>query len=275
MFGHYIEIVVMMFDFITKKPLWVNMLAAMLLALLLFSLFLFSLGWFTGHGKSATVPSVTGKSFEEAKKILDEAGFDYEIQDSLYVDTIPPLQIIKQLPDADEVVKSNRTVLLIVRSVEPPLIEMPNLIGYSYRNAEVVLGTMDLRVGDTLFRPDFARNAVLEQRYKGAPIEAGTRIRKGSLITLVLGDGIGDQPIDVPSLIGISYLSAKTLLDSSRLGFGAIVLDAGLRDTLSGWIYRQSPGRIDEDGLPVKIRPGQLIDVWIGASRPTLDTFNF
>jgi hypothetical protein len=76
-------------------------------------------------------------------------------------------------------------------------------------------------------------------------------------------------------LIGISYLSAKTLLDSSRLGFGAIVLDAGLRDTLSGWIYRQSPERLDEDGLPVKIRPGQLIDIWIGTNRPALDTFNF
>jgi hypothetical protein len=51
-------------------------------------------------------------------------------------------------------------------------------------------------------------------------------------------------------------------------------LDAGLRDTLSGWIYRQSPARLDEDGLPVKIRPGQLIDVWIGSDRPVLDTLN-
>jgi beta-lactam-binding protein with PASTA domain len=172
------------------------------------------------------------------------------------------------------VVKSNRTILLIVRSVDPPLVEMPNLIGYSFRNAEVVLGTMDLNVGDTLFRPDFARNAVLEQRYNGAPIAAGTRIRKGSLITLVLGDGIGDQPIGVPGLIGLNYAAAKAIIDSSRLGFGAIVLDAGLRDTLSGFIYRQSPARLDEDGLPVKIRPGQLIDIWIGADRPVIDTLN-
>jgi hypothetical protein len=89
-----------------------------------------------------------------------------------------------------------------------------------------------------------------------------------------LGDGIGDQPIGVPGLVGLNYLSAKAILDSSRLGFGAIVLDAGLRDTLSGWIYRQSPARLDEDGLPVKIRPGQLIDVWIGSDRPVLDTLN-
>jgi hypothetical protein len=73
----------------------------------------------------------------------------------------------------------------------------------------------------------------------------------------------------------MSYLSAKALLDSSRLGFGAIVLEAGLLDTLSGWIYRQSPERVNEDGLPASIRPGQLIDIWIGANRPAMDTLNF
>lgn len=263
-----------MFEFITKRSLWFNVAVGMILSLLLFGLFLLSLGWLTDHGRSATVPSITGMSVEEAAKILEKAGFSYEVQDSVYVDTMPPLQVVKQIPDADEVVKTNRTILLIIRSVEPPLVEMPNLIGYSFRNAEVVLRTMDLKVGDTLFRPDFARNAVLEQRFNGVSVSAGTKIRKGSSITLVLGDGIGGQPIEVPGLIGLTYLNAKALIDSSGLGFGAIVLDAGLKDTLSGWIYRQSPTRFDEEKLPVKIRPGQLIDIWLSSERPLMDTLN-
>lgn len=261
-----------MFSFITKKSIWVNLLAGMILGLLLFGAFLFSLGWLTDHGKSATVPSLAGKSLEEAKLILEKAGFDWEVQDSVYVDTLPPLQVVKQIPDADEVVKSNRTILLIIRSVEPPLVEMPNLIGYSFRNAEVVLRTMDLKIGDTLFRPDFARNAVLEQRYNGTVITAGTKIRKGSLITLILGDGLGDQPINVPGLVGLSYEEAKALLDSNGLSFGAIVLEPGVKDTLSGFVYRQSPSAVDEDNLPAKIRPGQLIDIWLQSQRPLLDT---
>jgi beta-lactam-binding protein with PASTA domain len=261
-----------MFSFITKKSLWVNLLAGVILGLLLFGAVLFSLGWLTDHGKSATVPSLAGKSLEEAKVILEKAGFDWEVQDSVYVDTLPPLQVVKQIPDADEVVKSNRTILLIVRSVEPPLVEMPHLIGYSFRNAEVVLKTMDLKVGDTIFRPDFARNAVLEQRYNGAVITAGTKIRKGSLITLVLGDGLGDQPINVPGLVGLSYEEAKALLDSNGLSFGAIVLESGVKDTLSGFVYRQSPSAVDEDNVPAKIRPGQLIDIWLQSQRPLLDT---
>ena len=261
-----------MFDFITKKPLWVNLIASVVVAILLFGLFLLSLGWLTDHGKAATVPSLTGKSLEEVKRVLDSTGFEWEVQDSVYVDSIPPLQIVKQFPDADEVVKANRTIFLIVRSVEPPLVEMPNLIGYSFRNAVVVLKTMDLKVGDTLFRPDFARNAVLEQRMNGQFITPGTKIKKGSSITLVLGDGIGDQPIPVPALVGLNYLEAKVLLDSAGLSFGAIVLESGVQDTASAWIYKQSPETLDEDKAVQTIRPGQLIDIWLQAVRPRLDS---
>lgn len=261
-----------MFDFITKKSFGVNVLTGIVLSLLLFGFFLFSLSWLTDHGKAATVPSLTGKSLEEVKRVLDSADFEWEIQDSIYVDSIPPLQVVKQFPDADEVVKANRTIFLIVRSVEPPLVEMPNLIGYSFRNAEVVLRTMDLKVGDTLFRPDFARNAVLEQRLNGQVVNPGTKIKKGSAITLVLGDGIGDRPIPVPQLIGLDYQAAKTFLDSVGINVGAIVLDPSVQDTASAFIYRQSPTPTDEDGLPVSIRPGQLIDIWLQGARPKIDT---
>lgn len=261
-----------MFEFITKKSLGVNLIAGIVVAILLFGLFLLSLGWLTDHGKAASVPALTGKSLEEVKRILDSTGFEWEVQDSIYVDSISPLQVVKQFPDADEVVKANRTIFLIIRSVEPPLVEMPNLIGYSFRNAEVVLKTMDLKVGDTLFRPDFARNAVLEQRMNGQLITAGTKIKKGSSITLVLGDGVGDQPIPVPGLVGMNYLDAKALLDSNGLSFGAIVLESGVQDTATAWIYKQSPERLSEDNVVQTIRPGQLIDIWLQAVRPRVDT---
>ena len=120
--------------FITHRPLWVNIIVGILLALGIFAVILLSLNLITGHGKAGTVPSVTGKNYEEEAKILKKAGFDVEIQDSVYVDTMKPLTVIKQLPDADEVVKSNRTVFLIISRAIPPLVEMPNLLGYSYRN---------------------------------------------------------------------------------------------------------------------------------------------
>ncbi len=65
--------------------------------------------------------------------------------------------VIKQIPEADEVVKENRTVYLVVNRAVPPVVEMPNLIGYSFRNAEMVLKNMDLRIGDTTFKARFCQ----------------------------------------------------------------------------------------------------------------------
>ena len=44
-----------------------------------------------------------------------------------------------------------------------------------------------LKLEDTIYRQDFAKNAVLDQMYKGTSIKPGTKILMGSSITLVLG----------------------------------------------------------------------------------------
>src|SRR6185295_8305123 len=127
-----------------------------------------------------------------AKSILEKSGFDIEIQDSIYIDALPPSVVVKQTPDGDEVVKSNRTVYLTINRAVPPMVEMPNLVGYSFRNAEMVLKNMGIRIGDTTFKPDFAKNSVLEQWYNGTTVTPGTKLRMGSSVSLVLGDGIGN-----------------------------------------------------------------------------------
>ena len=260
-----------MFKFITHRPLWINILIGVLLAVGIFSVFLLSLNWLTNHGKSGTVPSVTGKKYEEARKQLRQQGFDVEIQDSIYVDTLPPMAVIKQIPDADEMVKESRTVYLVINRAVPPLVEMPNLVGYSFRNAEMVLKNMDLRIGDTTFKPDFAKNSVLEQFYKGSVIIPGTKIRKGSVISLVLGDGVGNREFAVPTIIGMRFGDAKEMLESNGLVIGAVVAE-GVTDTLNAFIFWQNPERFDEEKKILHIRPGQTMDVKLQVDKPVKDT---
>ncbi|MEI9808140.1 MAG: hypothetical protein WDO16_09830 [Bacteroidota bacterium] len=62
-----------MFKFITHRPLWLNILTAILLAVAILFIFIFSLNWLTHHDESKSVPSVAGKSFDEAKKILEKS----------------------------------------------------------------------------------------------------------------------------------------------------------------------------------------------------------
>jgi len=263
-----------MLKFITHRPLWVNILTGILLAVGIFALFLLSLNWLTSHGKSSTVPSVTGKSYEEAKSLLKKAGFDIEIQDSIYVDTAKPLSVIRQIPDADETVKTNRTVFLIISRAVPPMMEMPNLVGYSFRNAEMVLKNMDLRIGDTTFKPDFAKNAVLEQWYNGAMIKPGAQIRKGSVVSLVLGDGVGKREFAVPSIIGMQFGEAKAMLEGNGIVIGSIVLNSDVTDTLNAWIYWQNPSRFDDEKRLQHIRSGQTMDVKLQLDKPTRDSAN-
>ncbi len=258
-----------MFKLLTHRPLWVNIIAGLLLAFIIFALCIYSLNWFTGHGKSATVPSVSGKKYEEAKQILRKAGFDYKVQDSVYIDSLPPLSVVKQIPDADDVVKSNRTVYLIINRSIPPLIEMPNLVGYSFRNAEMVLKSMDLKLGDTTFKPDFAKNAILEQLYNGSLITPGTKIRKGSSISLVMGDGVGKREFIVPIITGRTFAEVKEMLEEAGLGIGAIVTDADVKDTLNAFVYKQNPERFDDEKRILRIRTGQLMDVWLQVDKPS------
>jgi beta-lactam-binding protein with PASTA domain len=256
------------FKFITHRPLWINFITAAVLAVVLFIAFILSLNFLTHHGRSSTVPMVVGRTFPEAKNILDKGGFDIVIQDSVYVDTLPPMSIIKQVPESDAVVKVNRTVYLTVNRSVPPMIDMPNLIGYSFRNAEMNLLSAGLRRGDTTYKADFAKNSVLQQLYNGQPIAAGTKIQMGSTISLVLGTGVGETQFNVPNLVGWTFGDAKTKLEENGLNILVVQADPMTKDTLSEYIYRQDPPRFNEEGAPMRIRTGQLISVWLSSSKP-------
>jgi beta-lactam-binding protein with PASTA domain len=255
------------FRFITGRPLWVNIAAGLLILLLLLVVFLGSLDLITRHGKVMKIPAVTGLSISEAKKTLESQGFEVQIQDSIYSDTTPPLQVVKQFPEAENLVKVNRTVYLTINRSIPPIIQMPNLLGMTFRNADMVLRQYGLKLEDTVFKPDFAKNSVLDQLYKQASIKPGSKIQQGSPITLVLGNGVGME-FAVPDLFGLTYQEARAVLEASGLIVGAVVPDNGVRDTTNSYVYRQSPERFDEERNLNSIRQGQIIDIWLGAEKP-------
>lgn len=254
-----------MFTFITKRPFWVNLLAAMALAFLLIFLFLQMLTWITKHGEHLTVPSVLKVKTGDAVKQLEKQGFDVTIQDSVYIDSLPKGVVIKQLPDPNSTVKVNRTVFLTVNCQVPPLIVMPKLEGLTLNFALNVLERAHLKLQDTIFKPDFMRGSVLEQQINGSKVAAGSKVRWGSAITLIVGRGLEEEQIIVPDFIGQTYGAAKTGLDSMGISIGAILAYDGvnIQDTMSAFIVRQSPERYTEDKRPRYISSGQIMDFWL------------
>jgi beta-lactam-binding protein with PASTA domain len=254
--------------FITGKPLWVNIVFALVLVTVILLLFLLSLNIITRHGKTITIPSVTGRSYSEATKILEQQGFEVEIQDSVYNDTAKALSVLRQFPEADEVVKTNRTVYLTINRAVPPTIEMPLLEGLSFRNAQIVMKQYGLKMGDTSYRADIAKNSVLEQLYNGNRIKPGTKIQMGSEIDLVLGSGLGQDEFGMPDLFGMSYAEAKIVIESNGLLLGLAIPDADVSDTNSAFVYQQRPDRFTPDRRITRVRQGQSVDLFLSLEKP-------
>lgn len=258
----------MIFSFITKRPLWQNVLAGILASFTIVAIFLLGLNLITNHGEYLTVPEVKGRDYKIVQGDLEQKGFDVFIQDSIYVDSLAPNVIIKQFPEPEATVKVNRAIYLTVNCSVPPTIKMPNLVGMSFRNAMLELKSLGLKLGDTLFVPNVARNAVKDQLFGGNSMKPGSPVRMGSEIDLVIGGGFGGDEVPVPDLFGLTYLEAKLVLEVNGLGTGIISLDEDVVDTTLGFVNWQNPMPFNEEQLGNTIRSGQLMDLRIGLKKP-------
>ena len=265
-----------MFKFITQRSFFVNLLVAVALILLIIFLFFISLGSITRHNETIRVPQVTGKSLADATSFLEKEGFKVSVQDSVYIDTLSPLAVVKQSPESEELVKINRTIYLTINRAQPPLIEMPDLRGFSFRSAEMYLQSLGLKLGDTSYTPDIARNAVKDQKLNGSTIVPGTKIPVGTAIDFILGNGLGNTELTVPDLIGLTISQAKDYLSGDNIGLGAVIATGAIQDTANAYIIKQNPETETQlpDGTTAHnhIRAGQLMDVWISTAPPPRDS---
>lgn len=252
-----------MFEFITRRPLWINILAGVSLVILMVIVFLQLLGMITKHGEYMKVPAVVGKKTKEAVAVLEKMGFEVIIQDSVYQEKEKKGIVLKQLPDPNSTVKVNRKVFLTVNRETLPMVEMPQLEGKTLGFALDILERSHLKLGDTVFKPDFMRGSVLEQLYKGDKIASGSKVPWGSRISLVVGSGLNNEQIQVPALTGLTVAEARIVMEENGLIIGAMITDPGISDTAAAFIYQQNPSRFTEDGQPVLIQSGQLVDLWI------------
>jgi len=240
-----------------------NLLIVFATALVLYILFFVTLHCATHHGQEVMIPNVKGKDIKEALSMMNNSHFEIII-DSNYEVTSKPLTILKQIPDSGSVVKTGRTIFLTVNKVLPPFVSLPNLIGLSFRSAQMLLKNNKLVVGDTIMKPDIAGGAVLDQLYKGEPVKPGSMIMMGSKITLVVGNGMGNTQFDVPDVTRISVDEAVTQLYAYNIQARVIVKSgANIDDTASAYIVCQYPRAKKEDGSSNRINMGDFIELII------------
>lgn len=220
---------------------------------------------YTRHGQNITVADLRGKSFEEAKKLLANNHLKWQIMDSVFDVKKPPLSVVDQNPKPGSKVKEERTIYLTINATSAPTTEIPDLIGRSsYKYAKMQLESYGLVVAEPVYRPDPHLNAVIGMEINGKPVNRKTKVPKGTVVTLILGDGLGNSRITVPYLIGLRYDEALFKLRGYSLNVGARVVDDGVTDTAAAIVYKQVPAY----GQGTTIRIGEPIDLFLSKTLP-------
>jgi len=236
-----------------------NFIAVLCTVAVLLLIAFFSLRYYTKHGEGLDVPDVRGLSITQAINRLETLGLRYEI-DSIYVMDKPPGVVTDQDPDPATFVKDNRTIYLTINATQAPTVKFPDIEFKSLREAQAILESYRLKLGDTTYRPDVSRNVVLEALYGGRTIKTGESLPSGSLVNLVLGDGKGNEEVDLPNLIGLTMDEARFSLRGAMLSMGAIQSDGVITDTATAVIISQYP--LPADSV-VKVKIGSPVNITI------------
>ena len=207
------------FNFLTKRAFYIHLLIIIALAIIVIEVAFFSLNGYTRHGEEIVVPDFIGLNCDS---VLERHADDYNfiILDSVYTKTLPEGSIFQQDPLPESKVKKGRNMYIIKVSEAPERVMMPNLRNLSLRQAMVKLKANGLKVSELEFVDHFAKNAVVDQKYKGEVIEPGTEIIKGSEIKLIVGYGRDDKRTHLPNLAAAHKSDVKNLLHEASLNIG-------------------------------------------------------
>jgi serine/threonine-protein kinase len=118
------------------------------------------------------VPDVTGKNLDEAKAALKDVGLRGKVVESKYDDQVAADDVISQTPKDGQAPKDS--VVSLIVSKGPPLVDVPNVVGRSIGDATVILQNAGFHV--RAFGP--SAGAVFRQS------PSGGQAPKGSTITL-------------------------------------------------------------------------------------------
>ena len=246
-----------LWQFIKSRKFFTH-LGIYLLSVFLFLWLLFKwLDVHTGHGDFVEVPDFTGVKIPEIKEFAANFGLRDTIIDSIYDTKKPHGAVVSQDPEPKSKVKHNRTIYLYVNSYKPQSIKMPNLREVSQRQAVQILESYGLKVGKIDYKP--GQNYVLEQFFKGVPIDTGKIIPKGSRIDLWVGRGDGDAVSGVPDLIGMGMQEALNEIVKKELSGGSILCPEckTSADSNNAHVWKQYP-------LPGKeVSSGSSIDIFL------------
>jgi len=185
---------------------------------------------FASPGDQVQVPQLAGKTQDQARAALGDAGLTVGPVTREFSSKVPANRVISQDPSADEFVDKGSTVSFVLSLGTHP-VRVPDVIGQSRDQAQTAMDSAHLQA---VFKPIESDNT------KGTVVRtdppSGTQVGRDSEVTIFLSRG----PQKVPDVVGLSQADAeKSLRDN---GFVPVVVNSSTSDAPEGQVIQQIPG---------------------------------
>ena len=235
-----------------KLNMTLVILAALTLAVLVFGVFAFSKFKDIFDINEVDVPGVVGLSTEEAVKTLKDAGLNSDITEQRVHNEIEAGYIISQSHVEGDKVKEGFTIKLVVSSGGIQSI-IPNVKQQTLTEAQVMIENDGFVVGEVTYTfNDLPENMIISQTPK-----AGIKMPQGTIVDLVVSQGLETNNLIVPSLETKTIREAESTLNSIGLKLGEIAY--AISTTIEkGQIISNSK-------IGTEVEPGTYIDIVVSS----------
>ncbi len=195
---------------------------------------------------------ITGKSFDEAKKLLNDLGLGIKQVSEQETDKYPKGYVISQNVKKGQGVNKNTTVEVVVSSGATTIL-VPSVVDLEEQAAINRLSDYKLKaVRDYKYDNTTDAGIVISQSPK-----ADEKAKEGDTINLVVSRGPENKMATVPDLYGATQPQAKAALEKEGLRLGTVTR------TTSTFAKGQVCGQQHEPGTSIKT--GSTVDIVISS----------
>jgi beta-lactam-binding protein with PASTA domain len=158
----------------------------------------------------ATVPQLAGRPVEEAERVAEIRGFDFRIERNAFSTDIESGDVISQSLRAGSEAEQG-SVLSVVVSKGPELVDVPRVSGLPLQRAKDAIKEVRLDVGQVrkVYDNLVPKGVVIEQNPAIGQLEVDEPVD--------LTVSRGEEPVDVPNVVGLSEGEAGSLLTGADL----------------------------------------------------------
>ena len=194
------------------------------------------------------VPDVKGRTFDEAKLIIEAVGLKCVRGETRYSDTVPKNYVLTTEPEASRMLKPGETIVIIMSDGPEAKTDMvPNLHGMQESQLKDYLNNTSFELGNVTEEESESPNGTV---IKQTPV-AGDTANKGTKIDVVISKEITD--VEVPSFTGKTLGESESIANQLDIKVVADFVDDPTGTGIKGTVIGQSV----EYGTRVK--PGTVV----------------